>query len=1134
MRYLQAPTVDKKSSSAYACAVNTPQINSNDAADPQINVAVSASAGSGKTYLLISRIIRLLLAGTRPQGILALTFTRKAAAEMRHRLNARLEQLALLEETDLAQELSSIGVIDASPDILNRARQLYEELLFADQGPRITTFHAFCQEILRRFPLEANIPAGYELLENTGLIEQMAWDALQLQASKQVDSAPSQALLQLFSSCHGLQSSRDALMHGFLEHRSDWWAYTEGQAHAVTYASKHLHDLIQPCEQPLARFFDAAQQAALLEITALLQKHPIAGNLKRCDDIATGLTEELPYPDRFAAISAVFLTAKAEPRKITASKTLQQKMGESGQARYLQLNKQLTDSVLETREQLLKLAAYETNIAWFTAGAALLKHYQHIKHEQHLLDFADLEWKTYQLLNNSDQALWVQYKLDQKIDHLLLDEFQDTNPTQWRLILPLLDELASNNEDERNRSVFLVGDSKQSIYSFRRANPELQSTASNWLQQNLSAKLLPLSKSWRSAPAIIDFLNAVFDVDNARLPGFETHATHRQQAWGQVELLPVIMSEPKQGSESITLRDALSCGREQTETDAHYKEGQLIAAQIKTLLAANYIIEKNDRMQTLDYDDILILVRNRTHVSQIEQALLDAAIPFIGTEKGGLLQSPEVQDLEALLNSLITPFDNLALAQVLRSPLFSASDHDLQTLSISPGNSWYERLLQLNNRSPALERAARLLTQWRAIVNRLPVHDLIDRIYYEGDFVHRYQQASSLLLQTQLNSNLQHILDVALQIDSGRYPSLIRFLARLNKLRSNPSAAPDSPPSAQSSAKIRLMTIHAAKGLEAPVIFLADTGSNSRHNQSYNALIDWPASASKPHTMLLYTRNDQCPNSIAALRDKTIATTQREETNLLYVALSRAQHMLFISATSSKESTLATSWYGQCQSAFERLGVKDGQCLWSSGEANHSEPKKTFGKHEQQESTHYPGPANQFTDPPSSKHTEPGNENTDNLLARQRGIVIHKLLETRSPPLPNEHIDAYSFANSSFSPETLATLKQHVEKLINDPELVRLFNPAHYLKAYKEVPINYRNEQGLIVQGIIDRLLVTNDAIHIIDFKTQQFLDDESKQAQSFAKQLAHYEQAVKLIWPNQKILKSILFTESKKLIAVA
>lgn len=1074
-------------------------------------------------------MIRLLLAGAAPQSLLALTFTRKAAAEMRQRLQTRLHQLALLDDADLITELTQLDTIapNSKPDstLLNRARCLYEELLFADQGPRVTTFHAFCQEILRRFPIEARVPAGYELLDSGGLIEQMAWDALMLETSKQPNSKLMQALEHLFLECNGLQNTKAALLRGFLAHRSDWWAYTEDQAEPTVYASDQLQQWLQPKPDPIADFFNETNGNLLREVADLIGKHPIQTNLQRCAAISNGLNDSYAVHERFAFIESAFLTKDKQAKKIKASKTLAQKIGAAAQERYLHLNNTITDQILATGEQLLRRTAFYTNVAWYTAGAALLKHYQKIKSDQHLLDFADLEWKTYQLLNNSEHALWVQYKLDQKIDHLLLDEFQDTNPTQWRLLLPLLEELASGNEQDRERSVFLVGDSKQSIYRFRRANPQLQSTASDWLEQNLAAQQLSLSKSWRSAPAIIDFINAVFTQSDTPLATFTDHATHQTQAWGQVEILPPVLSQDTAATELTGLRDPLQTQRQANESDAHYREGQLIAAKIKSLLEQKISIKKNARQQALDYSDIMLLLRSRTHSKEYERALVDAAIPFIGIDKGGLLESPEIQDLVALLSCLITPFNNLALAQVLRSPIINAGDKDLQTLAAAHKQQhghWYDCLLQLPTKSPALKRAAELLPRWRDRVNALPVHDLIDRIYYEGDLINRYRQAGSDMIQAQLSNNLQRVLDLALQIDSGRYPSIIRFLMRLKQWRTIGVDAPDTPALADAAPKVCIMTIHAAKGLEAPVVFLADTGAAQTAQQSYSALIDWPTKLNKPQHMLLYTRAKQCPSQIAALREKALAEEQREEANLLYVAISRAQHALFISAASNNEKRLQNSWYEQLETAMQKLSK-------SSCHTKNVAPTYHAQTYRNDENTLLAAPSSRPFPDRSAVTPAQVITDTNNNQARERGIVQHKLIELLSPPNAVAAIDATQH-NFNIDKDQLTKLVSDSKKLIAKPEFAFIFDPAIYNKAYKEQAITYQDKHGETAYGIIDRLIEYQEEIWIIDFKTQQAVDDDSAQAQPFTEQLTYYEQGVKEIWPDKKIRKAILFTATEQL----
>ncbi|MGD8497549.1 MAG: UvrD-helicase domain-containing protein, partial [Chromatiales bacterium] len=700
-----------------------------EAAAPGRNATVFASAGSGKTWLLVTRMLRLLLAGARPGGILAITFTRKAAGEMRARLLARLRDWACAEPETLAHMLEAIGV---EPDAaaVRRARGLYETILFDPQPMRMTTFHAFCQDVLRRFPLEAAVPPGFELLEATGELRARAWDALFAEATREPDAETAAALQALFDGCRGLDNTRRAL-DGFLEHRGDWWAYTEDRPDPVGHASARLAEYLQVDaeSQPEAELI-AAEASALQRFGELLRRHPTATNLGAAETLDAALAPQTASEDAFRLAWAVFFTGAGQPRKRKASATQARRMGAEGEQEFLGLHQRLVRALQKARSVIAAMQTLATNQAWLRAGARYLSHYERLKAELRLLDFTDLEWRSYRLLNHADNALWVQYKLDARIDHLLIDEFQDTNPTQWRLILPLLEELAAG-ESERGRSVFLVGDPKQSIYAFRRAKPELQDTAADWLDQHLGARRQGLDKSWRSAPVIMQLVNEVFTSTALadRIVGFPHHDTHRQELWGRVELLPLAIppeSEPE--SAPSALRDPLAEPRTYDPNSAQLAEGRLIAERIASLIRSRTPIQAGDGIRPVGYDDIVILMRGRTHAAAIERALREAKIPYSGIERGTLLDALEVQDLVALLQLLTAPHDDLALAQVLRSPIFDATDDDLIRLARTSGRSWMERLERVAIEEPTeapLARAWRMLADWRSRAGSLPIHDLL-------------------------------------------------------------------------------------------------------------------------------------------------------------------------------------------------------------------------------------------------------------------------------------------------------------------------------------------------------------------------------------------------------------------------
>jgi ATP-dependent helicase/nuclease subunit A len=1135
-------------------APGIPAGDSLNPAAPRINAAVSASAGTGKTYLLVTRIVRLLLDGAKAENILALTFTRKAAGEMRQRVYGRLQHLAMLDDVALDQALLAIGVEPSSPH-RSLARNLYEQILFADRPLRISTFHAFCQDLLRRFPLEAEIPAGYELLEKTGMLEAAAWDALFLEVTRNPDKAPAASLETLFDLCNGLAGTRDALLQGFLAHRSDWWAFTENRQNPVAFACDYARAFLEPGADPCGDFFSSSRLADLAEFRDLLLKHPTATHVAFAADIGRSLETDLDTNQRFARVTGVFLTSKLEPRKRAHSQALEKKLGAAGVARFLRLHEQLSTAVLETHDACLRKAAFELNTAWYTAGQALLNQYQTLKQEQRLLDFADLEWKSYRLLRDPEHSLWVQYKLDRKIDHILIDEFQDTNPTQWQLILPLLEEIAGG-DTERPRSVFLVGDTKQSICGFRRANPQLQLTATEWLQARLNGRVFPLSKSWRSSPVIMNCLNAIFDTgasSGVRLDDYKPHDTHCAGLWGRVELLPLVEPETQaaENPPQNRLRDPLTETRQQTDSSVHYREGLQIASRIHELMAENIGVEKNGRRQALDFHNIYILLRSRTHAAHYEQALQDSNIPFIGLEKGGLLDRLEIQDLEALLNVLVTPFNNLALAQVLRSPLFCADDHDLiQLAGCEESTSWYERLARLvagRDASPSLQRAHRLLSAWHDLVGRLPVHDLLDRIYHEGDVLRRYRLATPDVLQGRVNANLNLLLEMALEIDSGRYPSLVRFLDGLRLLRNNTSDQPDSPPATEQDAKVRLMTIHAAKGLEAPVVFLADAAATGKSHDNYQVLVDWPANRDKPVHLMLLGNKASTPQRVEQLRERQQALQDREQANLLYVALTRARQILIVSGSASRrQSETQSSWYREISEALSPLLVEEsnGRRSLQTGPPDKSPPHTREPAQSTQESAFpipdiEPPPQPASGDGPGAPATAAPSfffEEKSGPGARQRGIIVHKLLELMSHPDARSNPAIDDFLVYGVTRDQLTAWRQEAINVLNAEELRFLFDPARYLAAYNEIPIVYTLNEDQRVYGIVDRLVRLEDTVWIIDYKTQTGIDESilPEFVRHYEPQLTSYAEGAKRLWPGTTVRTALLLTRTARLVPVS
>ncbi len=1118
-----------------------------EAANPHSNAIVAASAGSGKTWMLVTRILRLLLEGAEPGGIMALTFTRKAAGEMQQRLAERLYELATLDDTALDKALTELG-LQPTDHYRQTARSLYEYHQYCHYPVRTQTFHSFCQDILARFPLEADVPPGFQLLESSTLLIQQARDALFNEAAVDMNSPLAQNLEALLSACGSLFSLEKAL-NSFLHQRSDWWAFTENNNNNCDYATDVLKQQLDVDldSNPIEVFFKPRNLEMLRQFSALLAQHDTKTNLKFADTIAMSLAQETYNQQTFNTLYDCFYTGTGTPRVRKDSPTLRKKLGDDGTDQLLELNTLLTARIHDALDQYNRQKTFELNRLWYQCGETYINHYQTLKRQQRLLDFTDLEWRTYKLLQGSENALWVQYKLDQRIDHLLIDEFQDTNPTQWQLILPLLEEMASS-ELEKPRSIFIVGDEKQSIYSFRRAKPELLGRAADWLEQHLAASRFPMNKSWRSSPAIINAVNEIFsqDIFKTSLPGFHHHETNREALAGKVTLLPLTRPESDQVDNIETpFRNPLQQPRYE-QSGIYLQEGQQIAQVIQQLMNDNIIVGEGEEAHCINYDDIFILVRKRTHVADYETALRQAGIPYLGANKGTFLDCLEIQDMEALLDTLLTPFNNLSLAQVLKSPLFSAHDEHLMLIAKHGGSHlWIDRLANMQSELPPdhpLNRAYRYIQRWRTLTDKIPVHDLLDRIYSEANVLERYKSSTPESLKPRVHANLVRFMELALELDSGRYPSLMHFLQYLRSLKQLVTDAPDEAPVEVAESRVKIMTIHASKGLEAPVVFLADTITSDKDRSALETLVDWPVEQAQPRVFQLIPGKDTKNEKSSQLVQQQQQHQQQENANLLYVALTRAKQLLYVSACQPANSQSSQHWYHNIQSALKNIATE-----LDDGSLEYAYQQLPIAPQRDVQDIQ----AKTTIDPALTRKPDTVS-NIDKIIApsktvtyhdassgdedgQLRGIAIHRCLDllTRSPAFNTDSIRQHLATELKLDRhDTL--IEQAItesQQLLDKPELHSIFYPDDNTKVYNELPIHYLVDDQM-VYGIIDRLLVNDNEVTIIDYKSHQQVNSENIQqiANTYTQQMQLYAQGIRRVWPNKSIHACLLFTHCSEL----
>src|SRR3569623_1644614 len=591
------------------------------------------------------------------------------------------------------------------------------------------------------------------------------------------------------------------------------------------------------------------------------------------------------------------------------------------------------------------------------------------------------------------------------------------------------------------------------------------------------------------------------------------------------------------------LRNPLLQPRVIREDRRYAREGALIAARIRRLIDDQTPVAHGGAARTLRYDDVMILVRQRTHLPAYGQALRDAGIPYLSANRGTLLQCVEIQDMKNLLTTLIVPYDNLALAAVLRSPLFACSDDDLIALAQYPTHThWFERLLELGPRRATgtpLARAAMPLARWQQRAGQRPEHDLLDLIYSEGNVLARFDAAFPAHLKPRVRANLTRFLELALEVDSGRYPSLSAFLHRLRTVESDEDDAPDEAPVAAAEGGVRILTVHAAKGLEAPVVFLADAASVGRNNRAYQALVRWPTLAAAPSQFFLAGKGSELDRVSAALLDEQRREEAREQANLLYVALTRAQQYLFISGCEPQHRD-ERGWYGLIAA---QLG--DPGALAAQGWHIEQGAAPAIAPLAQAQPLRAPPPiaprlAQPIRMPPRDIEIAPSRRDAGNATGdgdedgRERGRAMHRFLELlcsegRCAAAEAQRRVAYELGLDA-SDARLAAWWQEAAAVYQEPALKMLFDDAYYDAAYNEVPMHYRQNDGE-VYGEIDRMVIRGDRCVVGEYKTHRgAADDPQRHAALFQEQLRLYAEGVALLWPDIKVEPYLLFTVNRRL----
>lgn len=1096
------------------------------ALDPGRHVAVAACAGSGKTWLLVSRILRLLLDGAEPAQILAITFTRKAAQEMAARLR---DWLAVLADHDRDAIREFLRQRSLDPQTVTQwvepARHLFERVLTAEPAITITTFHSWFLQLLRNAPLEAGALGAVTLVEQTSALIDEAWERLMQQCRQAPDDAPARGARALFAR-YGLENAR-TLLHRFVARRAEWWAYAGSDERAVERALAHFaatlsvpigHDVV-------GALVEDADLVADARLFADWMSHNGAKDRKLGVPLAEALLTSRPEEQFDALRGAVYTTGGAR-RSLRVTAELRTHAGADVDARFAALHGSLIDRLDAALRALTDQASYRTHAAALPAAVALLDHFQSIKRERQVLDFADVEWLAFDLLTRSPHAITMQFKLDNRYRHILLDEFQDTNPLQWRALEAWLDAAHAAGEPP---SLFVVGDDKQSIYRFRRADARLFAQARDRVVAQ-GGVALAQNESRRCASAVLAVVNRLFEGE-AQFRPFETHRAHYALP-GRVEVLPWVVRNARRADErpavsAAALRNPLVAARDMPEDTRREQEASALAERIRAIVPGWGIVDDPHRPVTRParFSDIMILVRRRTYLETYERALRGAGIPYLTSRQGGLLDTLEADDLTALLQFLVAPFDDLKLAQVLRSPIFGCSDEDLIAVSGATGATWWERLAAHAEQHPgtALHRAHTLLDRWRNRADTQPVHDQLDRIYFEGDVVRRYQAAVAPAMRAAVVANLQAFIQHALDSDAGRYPSLPRFISELRDMRAAPpEEAPDEGILGDAGNAVRIYTVHGAKGLEAPIVWIIDSAAPLTGDKGYSTLIDWPAAAAIPASFSLVTRKDEASSAqqLAMVAEEQRAA--REDLNLLYVAMTRARQALIVSGCETRGSE--RSWHAKIHAAVA--------ALCAATDADRTVPL-AYGDDLTLGEAAPPEPPSAAAMAPPEAQAAPGvttpagvRRPVEAAAGQIYGTRFHRLMErlTGARDTPPESLRRQlRMRREQFEP-----LWRQARRLLDDPALARYFDPARYRLAHNELSI--MTAAGEMRR--VDRVVEFEHEVWILDYKTGGLGDVAGTALETeYRDQVRAYCDALRQVYTGKPVHGELLFTDGSRLV---
>ncbi len=1128
------------------------------ASDPKLSVWVGASAGTGKTFVLSNRVLRLMLAGNRPDKILCLTYTNTAAAEMAIRVNERLSGWISMADEELYSELNDVLGRVPTGDQMTLARKLFAQVLDVPGGLKIQTIHSFCQSLLGRFPIEARVSPNFDLLDDISISEQLRHSQDEL--LQDIDRGSNDLLGDALSYLSGMlaEDTFTSLMKSITSER--------GSLEQLFKRHSSSFSVIESSLKELLGFLETDSRETILKTASADENFDYAGlkdaceklmqgtltDIKRGDAISNWIMDKENRAQKFESYSLVYLTQASEIRSVLMTKKLIESFPSS-----LDVLLKEAERVKFVVGRLKAYTLFENTRAILRVGFELINTYNKRKRSRNVVDYDDLIAKVSALFRNVS-ASWILFKLDEGIDHILIDEAQDTNPEQWDIIRKLALEFFAGHGtrgeqsfSDNPRTIFAVGDVKQSIYSFQKAEPRFFNDTRDYFAKQVTEAALkfqnvPMNLSFRSTSAVLEVVDRVFNSEEHRQAiSFShdeiCHDTHRTDEPGLIEVWPTQLPEESEPEENwsppviqIPAQDPKRKLADQiADTIEHWiKSGEKLASKGRAITPG----------------DILILVQKRKEfVHYMIRALKKRKINVAGLDQMVLNDQLAVMDLMAIANFTLLPSDDLTLATVLKSPFIGMDDDDLFLLAHprSKGESLWSALLKRRQEKDIFSDAADYLTTLTNYADFYPPFEFFS--YLLGPM--RGREKLIARLGEQSNDPVDEFLDQAMKYEQNNISSMQGFLDWISKGEIKVKRDME-----QGGDMVRIMTVHGAKGLQAPIVFLPDTCQAADIKDT----IFWHQDAHQRHMLWVKNKDTRVAAGKAAY-DARKKALEDENKRLLYVAMTRAEDRLYITGWENKHSNNRKDgcWYDLIRNAVLQMDgteeIGEGDDIILRREYKYPPVKKKIEDRKVQSFDEVALPQWALKEPAAepipSRPLSPSRLDDDDEIVSSplkaaehmkkekqkyhRGRIIHKLLEIL-PNLPGP--DRSTAAKRYLSQDALDLTAQDVTQItdevlsiLNNGEMAPLFGPG----SRSEVPIigqvgNYS------LSGQVDRLAVLDDEILIIDYKTNRPPPTGvEKTPQIYVKQMAAYKAVLQDIYPNLPVRTFLLWTDVASLMEI-